>query len=135
VDDARVALGGIALWRRLYLTAKSSHVGVNVGRLACSLHRPTTWCHQTRGQGFLLGMVLSHRVAEGGGAFSGVQSPQTWIFDVVLIVWVPALSNLLRGVNHFYQGMLIPCQSHHDAYACIPSRATASGGDGTFSSN
>jgi hypothetical protein len=53
---------------------------------------------------------------------------------MVLTVLVLALPNLLHGVNCLYQGMLIPCQSHHDAYACIPGRAVVSGGDGMDSS-
>jgi hypothetical protein len=32
-------------------------------------------------------------------------------------------------VNHFYQGKLIPWQSHYDICACIPGLAM-SGGDG-----
>jgi hypothetical protein len=36
----------------------------------------------------------------------------------------------LYGVNHFYQGILIPCQSHHGTYACTPGRYDASGGNG-----
>jgi hypothetical protein len=36
----------------------------------------------------------------------------------------------LYGVDYFYHGMLILCQSHHHIYACIPGRATAPGGDG-----
>jgi hypothetical protein len=41
---------------------------VDVDKLACSLHRPTTYNHQTRGQGFLLGAILSHYAMVGGGA-------------------------------------------------------------------
>jgi hypothetical protein len=44
-------LGDIALWRRLYLAAKTSHVGggVDVDMLACPLHHPMTCSHQSRG--------------------------------------------------------------------------------------
>jgi hypothetical protein len=37
----------------LYLTAKPSHVEVDVDKLSYSLHRPTACSHQTRGHGFL----------------------------------------------------------------------------------
>jgi hypothetical protein len=39
-----------------------------VDGLACPLHRPTICSRQMRGHGFLLGIVLSHHVAVGGGA-------------------------------------------------------------------
>jgi hypothetical protein len=45
--------------------------GVDVDGLACPLHRPTTCSHLSRGQSFLSGAALSHRVALGGGAFPG----------------------------------------------------------------
>jgi hypothetical protein len=44
----------------LYLAAKPSYKGVNVDELACSLHCPKTCNCQMRGQGLLLGAVLSH---------------------------------------------------------------------------
>jgi hypothetical protein len=40
----------------------------------------------------------------------------------------------LHGVDGFYHGMLILCQSHQGAHACIPGRATMLGGDGLGSS-
>jgi hypothetical protein len=89
VDDTRVSS-----WRRhhagLYMTAKLSHMGVDVGGLACPLHHPTVCGHQTRGQNFLSDVVLCHRAAVGGGAFPGVRDPRAWIFDGVLIVRVSA---------------------------------------------
>jgi hypothetical protein len=57
------------------LLAKSSHVRVDVDGLACPLHRPTTCSHQTRGHGFLPCVVLSRRIAMGGGAFLGDAKP------------------------------------------------------------
>jgi hypothetical protein len=54
-----------------YLVAKSSHVGIGVDRLAYPLHHPTTYNHQTRGQGFLPGVILSRRVTVHGGALLG----------------------------------------------------------------
>jgi hypothetical protein len=44
----------------LYLAIKPAQVGVNVDGLACSLHCPTDCSCQTRGQGLLPGVVLSH---------------------------------------------------------------------------
>jgi hypothetical protein len=60
VDDARDSS-----WRRwftslLYLDAKSSHVGVDVDRLACPLHHPMAYNCQMRGHGLLPSVVLSH---------------------------------------------------------------------------
>jgi hypothetical protein len=51
---------------------------------------PTPFC-KTRGQGFLLGTVLSHRVAVGGGPLLGDAKPWIWIFVEVLTVWVPVI--------------------------------------------
>jgi hypothetical protein len=73
-----MAFGDVTSWRRLYLVARSSHVVVNVDRLACPLHHPMAYCHHMRGQGFLSGTVLSHHVAMGGGTFlrgGGVKPP------------------------------------------------------------
>jgi hypothetical protein len=49
--------------------------GVDVDGLACHLHHPMA-CGQMRGQDFLSGVVLSCRVAVGGGTFlRGVKLP------------------------------------------------------------
>jgi hypothetical protein len=48
---------------------------IRVLQLAGPMHRPTPCSHQTRGQGFLLGAVLSHRAAIGGGALLGDTQP------------------------------------------------------------
>jgi hypothetical protein len=56
LDDAQ----DVTLWRRLYLAVKPSHVGVDVDGLACPLHSPMIYNRQTRRQGFLSGVVLSH---------------------------------------------------------------------------
>jgi hypothetical protein len=61
----------VASWHWLYLAAKLSHVGVDVDGLACPLHHPITCSRQMRGESFLSGTTLSHRVAVGGGAFPG----------------------------------------------------------------
>jgi hypothetical protein len=52
-----LGVGAMRHW--LYLAAKPSHVGVDVDRLGCPLHCPMTCSHQMRGQGLLLGDVLS----------------------------------------------------------------------------
>jgi hypothetical protein len=49
-----------AMRRWLYLSPKSSHVGLDVDELACSLHHCMACNRQTRGHGFLPGVVLSH---------------------------------------------------------------------------
>jgi hypothetical protein len=51
----RMVLGDIASRRRLYITAKPSHVGVDVDGLTHPLHRPPVCNHQMRGQSFLSG--------------------------------------------------------------------------------
>jgi hypothetical protein len=118
----RTILGDIASWHRLYLAAKPSHVGVYVDALACPLHHPMACGCQTRGHGFLSGATLSHHAAVSGAAIPGVGRLGSCVTE------------FLHGVNRFYQGMLILCQSHHGIYACIPGRATASGSDGMDSS-
>jgi hypothetical protein len=70
-----MVLGEVAGWHQLYLVAKPSDVGVDVDGLACPLHRPTVYSHQTRGHGFLSGATLSRHAAMGGGAFSGDAKP------------------------------------------------------------
>jgi hypothetical protein len=68
--------------------------GVDVDGLACPLHRPMAYNHQTRGLSFLPGAALSHRAVVGGATFPGGAKPRAWIFDGVLAVWVPMLLNL-----------------------------------------
>jgi hypothetical protein len=46
-----------------------------VDRLACPLHWLTTCSRQMRGHGFLLGAVLSQRVAVGDGVLLGDTPP------------------------------------------------------------
>jgi hypothetical protein len=60
VDDAQDGSWRHCFVAWLYLTAKPFHMGVDVDRLACPLHHPTTCSHQTRGQDLLLGAALSH---------------------------------------------------------------------------
>jgi hypothetical protein len=49
------------------LTAKPSHVRIDVDGLACPLHRPTACSRQTRGYGLLSDAVLSCQAIVGGG--------------------------------------------------------------------
>jgi hypothetical protein len=79
----------------LYLVANLSHVGADVDRVACSLHRPTVCGWQTRYLCCLTGVVTSHRPTVGGGPFPVVRSPWAWIFDVVLTIWIPVRPNLI----------------------------------------
>jgi hypothetical protein len=48
-----------AVRRCLCLAAKTSHIGVDVDGLMCPLHRLVAYSRQMRGQGLLLGVVLS----------------------------------------------------------------------------
>jgi hypothetical protein len=135
VDDAGMALRDIVSLCQLYLAAKPSHVGVDVDGLACPAPSygllPSD---EVSGLLIRYGLLSSYR--SGRWHLSGgCKAPGLRYLMGVLTVWVPALLNLLHGVNHFYQGILIPCQSHHGAYACIPSRAVVSGGDVTDSNN
>jgi hypothetical protein len=72
---SEMILGDVASWRQFYLAAKPSHMSVNVDGLAYPLHHPTVCICQTRGQGFLSGAALSHRVAVDSGAFLGEVKP------------------------------------------------------------
>jgi hypothetical protein len=55
----------------LCLAAKPSHVGADVDRLACFLHRPTVYGWQAWVQCFLTSNALYHHVVVGDGAFPG----------------------------------------------------------------
>jgi hypothetical protein len=61
VDDARDESwrGSFAKW--LYLLAKPLHVGIHVDGLDNHLHWPMAHSYQKRGQGLLLGVILSCR--------------------------------------------------------------------------
>jgi hypothetical protein len=102
-------LGDVASRCRLYLVAKTSHVGVNVNGLACPLHRPMAHSRQMRGQGFLSGVVLSCHVAVGSGAFfGGCEAPK---IGYSVECWPSGYLcyRVLHGVNRFHQGMFILC--------------------------
>jgi hypothetical protein len=91
VDDARNGS-----WRRcftmwLYLAAKPSHVGVNVDGLAYPLHRPMACNRQTRGQGLLPGVILSHQCSGRWCLSVNVNPTWAWIFSGELTAWVPVL--------------------------------------------
>jgi hypothetical protein len=66
---------------QLCLISKPSHVGVDVDRLACPLHRPTVCGRPIRGQSFMSGVALSHHAAVGGGAFLEGAKP------LGLVIW------------------------------------------------
>jgi hypothetical protein len=61
VDDVQDESWRGSFVKRLYLSAKPSHMGVDVNGLAYPLHRPTAHSCQTRGQGLLPGAALSCR--------------------------------------------------------------------------
>jgi hypothetical protein len=75
-----MVLGDVASWRRLYLVAKRSHVGVNVDRLAYHLHRLMTCDRQMRGEGCLLVVALSHRYCGRWRLSRGCEAPE---FDIL----------------------------------------------------
>jgi hypothetical protein len=77
-DEAREGSWDIVSWWRSYLVSKSSNAGDSVDGPACPLHCPTARSHQTRGQGFLPGIVLSRHAAVGGGALLGDTQPLVW---------------------------------------------------------
>jgi hypothetical protein len=68
-------LGDVALWHRLYLAAKPSHMGADVDGLAFPLNHPVAYCRQSWGQNFLSGVALYHHAAVGGGTFLGGVKP------------------------------------------------------------
>jgi hypothetical protein len=61
VDDARDNSWRDSFTMWLYLTAKPSHMGVDVDGLTYPLHRPMIRSCQTRGQGLLPSVILSCR--------------------------------------------------------------------------
>jgi hypothetical protein len=77
----------IASWCCLYLATKPSHVGVEVNRLPCPLHRPTAYNCQTRGHGLLPGTVLSHRYSGRWCLFEGCEVPRDWIPALLNLTW------------------------------------------------
>jgi hypothetical protein len=65
--------GGLCLERFLetflYLAAKPTHMGVDVDELANPLHRHMACSCQTRGQGLLPSIVLSHHCSGAAAPF------------------------------------------------------------------
>jgi hypothetical protein len=59
----------------LQLAAKPAHVGVDVDGLASPLHHPMACGCQTRGQGLLLGVVLSCHCSGRWRLFRGCEAP------------------------------------------------------------
>jgi hypothetical protein len=74
----------------LYLAAKLSHVGVDVDWLACPLHHPMAYSHQTREHSLLQGVVLS-RHCSGRCHLSGDVKLPGLEFCGELTAWVPIL--------------------------------------------
>jgi hypothetical protein len=114
------------LW--LYLAAKPSHVGVDVNELAYPMHRPTVCSCQMRGQGLPPDLVLSCHCNRWWHLLGDVKLPGLgYLVESSPLQYLQ--HRILHVVNHFYQGMLIPWQSHHGILACI-SHTAALGGDG-----
>jgi hypothetical protein len=59
-----MVLEHVVMRRQLYLTAKPSHVWVDVDGLSCPLCHPTAYGCQTRAQSSLSGTVLAYLVAK-----------------------------------------------------------------------
>jgi hypothetical protein len=99
--------------------------------LACPLHHPTTYSHQTRGHGFPPGAVLSRLGAVGGGALLGDAKPPGLghLWRCRLLGYL--CHRVLHGAYFFYQDTFTLCWNHYGVYACIPGRATISGSDVT----
>jgi hypothetical protein len=72
VDDARDGSWRCCFTTLLYLAAKPAHVGVDVKGIACPLHRPMAYGHQTRGQRLLPGIVLSRYCSRVVAPFPGM---------------------------------------------------------------
>jgi hypothetical protein len=119
-----------ASWCWPDLVAKSSHTGVDVDGLAYPLHRPTTYNHQTRGHSFLSAVVLSHHVVVGGGALLGVAKPPGLDICGGIDHLGTCVNRVLHRAHCFYQDMFTLCWNHYGVYACIPSWAAISDGDG-----
>jgi hypothetical protein len=59
----------------LYLVANHFHMGADVDRLACSLHRHTVCNRQRCDQSFLTGVAPSCHAVVGGAVFPGDAKP------------------------------------------------------------
>jgi hypothetical protein len=92
----------VASWCWPCLVAKPSYMGVDVAELACPLHHPMTYSHQTRGHDFLSGNVLSRRAVVGGGALLGDAKPRAWILVEVLTAYVPV------SLSFIWSALLLP---------------------------
>jgi hypothetical protein len=101
-----------------------------VDGLAYPLYHPTACSHQTRGQGFLPGVVLSHHVAVDDDASLGnAKSPGLDICG--------GNDRLGTCVIEFYMECIaftricVPyVLNHYYVYACIPRQAAILDGDG-----
>jgi hypothetical protein len=62
---------GVAFASFGFAWLRPSHVGADVDRLACFLHRPTVYGWQAWVQCFLTSNALYHHVVVGDGAFPG----------------------------------------------------------------
>jgi hypothetical protein len=93
-----------------------------------------TCCRQTRGHGLLSGAVLSCHVVVGYGAFPGGARPPG--LDIWCSVYRlgTCVTESFQWVIFFTRGCLSHVKAIMAFYACIPSCAATSGGDGMDSS-
>jgi hypothetical protein len=96
MDDARDESWRGTVTKRLYLPAMPSHMGINVDRLAYPLHQSMSCSCQRRGQGLLLGIILSCRYSDRWH-LSGDVKPPVCRYLVELFASMPALLNLTWG--------------------------------------
>jgi hypothetical protein len=71
MDGAQDSSWRCHCFNQLYFAAMPSYMVIDVDGLACYLHHPTVCDCHTRGQSFLSGAALSHRVPVGDDAFFG----------------------------------------------------------------
>jgi hypothetical protein len=84
---------------------------------------------QTRGQGFLLSAVLSHRVGLGGGALLGDTKPLALDACGGVDCLDTYIIDFYTERMTFYMGMLTLCWNYYGAYACIPGQVTITDND------
>jgi hypothetical protein len=90
------------------LAAKYSHVRVDVDGLACPLHRPMAYSHQTRGWDFMSDVALSRCAAAGGGVSPGDEKSPDWDIYWRVTVWVPVSLSFYMG-QIVFTNVLLPC--------------------------
>jgi hypothetical protein len=107
------------LWGRLCLVAKSLWRPIGMGWLApYSNLGPTVAL--IRGQGLLLGSVLSRRVRMGGGALLRDMKPPALDACGGIDCLSTYVTNFYIEYVVFYYGILTLCGKCYGTYVCIP---------------